>query len=392
MNITGSSLPILSSCQWWARPDVSAPAFQATDAMKLGTAVHAAIEQELLGAGNTLDVAEDARPYVDAWLSWWETDGREQLGADRWEAEIPMAYSPNSDTARRLPADARGRRYAVEPGEIAGTVDAIRVAANGWATVVDWKTGEDFAGLTADASTNAQLRGYALMAARAHGVENVRVVVARITPAGVRTTTHDLDALDLADAAATLKALVERVPTSHPSPGAHCRRCRAVAVCPATATATDQLVDATRQAMPAGDPPAPVDLVVTRDNAAPLRERLEAVRAACDAVEAALKAYAEANGGIALANGKTWRKVVQERSSVKLDGPEGAAALAVIDAHGCAEAVDRTPKTSQAALERAVRAQGLKGKEATAKMRAVMDEIRAAGAVRVANVDTWKET
>ena len=27
MRITGSSLPLLRSCQWWARPEVEAPAY-----------------------------------------------------------------------------------------------------------------------------------------------------------------------------------------------------------------------------------------------------------------------------------------------------------------------------------------------------------------------------
>ena len=155
MRITGSSLPLLRNCQWWARPEVEAPAFQPTAAMELGTKVHAIIEGVLSGsldAAILSDATEDAFAMYDAWTAWWES---RPLGDGNWRPEQAYAYDPRTDKARTL--DAKNRSYSVEQGEIAGTIDAVLVDGKR-AVVVDWKTGQDFANLTADASENWQLR------------------------------------------------------------------------------------------------------------------------------------------------------------------------------------------------------------------------------------------
>lgn len=387
MRVTGSSLPLLARCQWWARPDVDAPARPATSDMQLGSAVHAAIESILRDEAAQLEpeldqLSEEAAPFVDVWREWWASS---PLGAGQWRAEVAFAYDPATDTAREL-GEVRGRAYpATKPSEIAGTVDAVLLdGARDLAIVVDWKTGGDWDRLTADAADNRQLRGYALAASRAYGVETVRVVVARISEEEVSTTSRDYDALELAAAADELRRQLAAVPTAHPAPGLWCKRCRAVAVCPATVEAVDALA-------PAGDPPAPVPLVVTRENAGALLGRLRAVEAACGAVEAALRAFADANGGIETTDGRRWRKTSTERSSIRLDGPEAAIALSVLDAHEVGAAVERKVSTSRAAIERAVKARGLKGKAATAHVEAIVDELRAAGAVRTSVVEAYRE-
>lgn len=385
MRPTMSMLPLLAECQYAGRSDLNPPASRSSNEMLLGVEVHDAIERELIGTGDTFDVSEEARPYVDEWLSWWETEGRAELGADGWLAEQAFAYDPHADAARHF-GRIKHRQYPkTTTSEIAGTADALRVdAAKGRAVVVDWKTGDDFAKLTADAEDNKQLRGYALAVSRAFGVSTVTVAVVRITPAGVRMTRSTLDVFDLASAANDLRRLVDAIPTAHPRAGMHCKRCRAVSVCPATVAATEALA-------PSEPPPEPASLVVTSDNALPLLVRLRAVQAACEQVDDALRSFAEANNGIDLGDGKRWGKVTTERSSIRLDGPEGAVAMTAIANAGMSSAVEHITKTSQEALKRAVAAQGFKGKEATAKVKAVIDELRAIGALRTTTVESFKE-
>lgn len=383
-----SKLPLLARCQWWARPDVTAPTMAPSAAMQLGTAVHAAIERRLRGEP-TPDLEVDADELFAGWREWWATEGAERFGADGWLCEVALAYRTTTDTAREL-GDVRGRAYpTTAPDEIVGTVDAVRVTA-GRAIVIDWKTGDDRQRLTEDAADNRQLRGYALAVSRAYGVDDVTVAVVRIGSSGVTCTAHDLDAFDLAHAADDLRRQLADVPTAHPAPGLHCARCPAVSVCPATIASTDQLAPRAAEGIDA--PPEPVPLVVTADNAAPLLARLRAVQAACDHVEAALRAYATTTpGGVPLPDGRRWGRVTSERSSIVLDGPEAAVALAVLDTHGVSDAVERTARTSRAAIERAVTAQGAKGKEKTSRVLAVLDELRACGAMRTAVVETFRE-
>ena len=384
MRITGSSLPLLARCQWWARPDVDAPPRAASSEMLLGSAVHSAIEAELRGesfAGDA-DLADEVAPFLAAWREWWATA---PLGAGNWRSEVAFAYDPTTDTAREL-GEVRARAYPeTAPSEIAGTVDAVLVDLRGdRAVVVDWKTGTDFERLTADAADNRQLRGYALAVSRAYGVETVRVAVVRIEPDGVTHTFRDYDALDLAASADEVRRQIAAIPAAHPAPGMWCRRCRAVAVCPSTVAAVDTLV-------PATPPPVPVPLEVTRENAPALLARLRAVEAACEAVDAALRAFADANGGIETVDGRRWRKVTTERASIRLDGPEAAVALEALERAGAADAVETKVSTSRAAIARVIKAQGKKGKVAEAAVEAVVEALRAAGAVRTTTVESYRE-
>jgi hypothetical protein len=65
MRPTMSMLPLLAQCQYAGRSDLNPPASRPSDAMMLGTEVHSAIERELTGTGDTFDVSDEARPYVD---------------------------------------------------------------------------------------------------------------------------------------------------------------------------------------------------------------------------------------------------------------------------------------------------------------------------------------
>lgn len=376
MNITGSGLPILTKCQWWARPEVIAPPpTPPSDAMILGTAVHSAIENALVGG--EVVVKPDASPYFAQWEQWWKNA---PLGAALWQAEVAYAYDPVKDAARKIGVS-MSRKYEVEPGEIAGTIDALALMEDGTAVVVDWKTGQDFGHFVADAEDNWQLKLYALAVSRAHKVDNVTVAVVRVTPDEVRTTTHTLDAMDLDLVASHVQALVKAVPASVPAPGLHCKRCKVVAACPATATATAALA-----------PVQPVEIkITTAEQATAALVRLRQVQAACEQVEAMLKAYAINNDGIPLPGGKKWVKTSVDRESISLSGQDMAMGVGLICEAGCEDALESKTTTSKAAIERSLKAKGLKGKELREKMDGLMSELRAAGVVRVASVDAWRE-
>lgn len=378
MNPTGSSLPLLRKCGWWARPEVVAPPQPpATDAMRIGNEAHALIESALTGKA-TLDTVpcDEALAFFDTWSSWWATS---PLSGEQWKAEVAYAYNPVADTARML-GESMARKYEVGPGEIAGTIDALALDDE-HATIIDWKTGDDFARMTADASENWQLRFYALSVARAHKVDSVRVLIVRIGSNGVRETTHTLDALELDAVAAEIAALTAKAPTADPKPGHHCKRCKVVALCPTTAVAETALV-ATE----------PKELkIATPEQATALLTRLRQVQAACDQMELLLKEYAANKGGIPLDNGKRWGPVAQDRESISLNGPDYAVGMAALEAAGATAAVETKASTSKAAIERALKAQGLKGKELKAKMDYIMSDLRAAGVVRTVTIDSWRE-
>ena len=376
MNITGSSLPLLRSCQWWARPEVIAPPQPPpTEAMELGNTVHAMIEATIQSK-RLPEASGEAMDLFAEWAAWW---GASAVSAEKWQAEVAYAYKPSTDTARCL-GESMARKYEVNDDEIAGTIDALELNDD-HAVVIDWKTGQDFAGMTADARDNWQLRLYALAVSRAHRVDTVKVMIVRITPHGVRTTEYTLDALELDAVAAEVASLVKAAPTSQPTPGLHCRRCKVVAACPTTAAAETAIA-----------PAAPVELRITSpEQASAALVRLRQVQAACEQMEAMLKTYAAEQGGIPLPNGKRYAKVTSDRELISLNHADGALGIDAINGYGAGKALETKVTTSKAALEREFKSAGLKGKELRAKMDALMAELRAAGVVRVNTVESFKE-
>lgn len=376
MKVTGSSLPLLRKCQWWARPEVEAPPqMPPSEAMLLGTAVHEAVEKTLLGQAVAL-TSPEASDLYRTWLEWWATS---PLGKGIWEPEVAYAYDPYADAARRL-GKSVARRYTVDVNEIAGTVDAVTVNGTG-ALVIDWKTGMDFAGMTADAADNWQMRLYALAVSRTHKVDSVTIAIVRITPYGVRHTEHTLDAFELDAVAEEVKALMQAAPKSQPQPGLHCQRCKAVSACPTTATASEALTKMEQVTLEIQSP----------EQASAALVRLRQVQAACEQMEALLKLYADTHEGIKLPSGKRWLKVPQERESINLSGPEMAAGISALSAAGVDDAVETKATTTKAAIERSLKSKGLKGKELRTATENLLSELRAAGVVRSVTVEAWRE-
>lgn len=384
MKITGSTLPVLRKCQWWAREDVVAPpALPPSDAMLVGTEVHAAIEGVLTKRDVKLST-DDGMDLFREWMQWWSTS---PLAANQWKAEVAYAYDVQRDAARLIGENV-GRGYEVSASEIPGTIDALalqvvpsaRAPSDQHAHVVDWKTTSGFGPGPADAEDNWQLRLYALMVARAHRIDTVTIHVVRITTNGVTSTSHTLDAFELDAVAHEVKRLIDAVPTALPQQGSHCHRCRAVAVCPTTNAATTAIAE-------------PIKLEITDDNAGALLMKLRQVQAACEQLEGALKLYAankEADG-IRLPNGKRWVRTSVDRESINLNGDANAEGIAIISMAGAEKALEPKINVSKAGIERELKAQGLKGKELREKLDNVMSELRAAGATRTTTVDSYRE-
>ncbi len=377
MKITGSTLPVLRKCQWWAREDVVAPpALPPSDAMLIGTEVHAAIEGVLTKRDVKLST-DDGMDLFREWMQWWSTSS---LAANQWKAEVAYAYDVQRDAARLIGENV-GRGYEVSASEIPGTIDALALDDE-HAHVVDWKTTSGFGPGPADAEDNWQLRLYALMVARAHRVDSVTIHVVRITTNGVTSTSHTLDSLELDAVAHEVKRLVQSVPTALPQSGSHCHRCRAVAVCPTTNAATTAIA-----------PPAPIKLEINDDNAGSLLMKLRQVQAACEQLEGALKLYAANKNeeGIRLPTGKRWVRTSVDRESINLNGDANAMGIAIISMAGAEKALEPKISVSKAGIERELKSAGLKGKELREKLDNVMSELRAAGATRTTTVDSYRE-
>lgn len=377
MKITGSTLPVLRKCQWWAREDVVAPtALPPSDAMLIGTEVHAAIEGVLTKRDVKLST-DDGMDLFREWMQWWSTS---PLAANQWKAEVAYAYDVQRDAARLIGENV-GRGYEVSASEIPGTIDALALDDE-HAHVVDWKTTSGFGAGPADAEDNWQLRLYALMVARAHRIDTVTMHVVRITTNGVTSTSHTLDSLELDAVAHEVQRLVKSVPTALPQSGSHCHRCRAVAVCPTTNDATTAIA-----------PPAPIKLEINDDNAGNLLMKLRQVQAACEQLEGALKLYAANKNeeGIRLPSGKRWVRVGVDRESINLNGDANAMGIAIISMAGAEKALEPKISVSKAGIERELKATGLKGKELREKLDNVMSELRAAGATRTTTVDSYRE-
>jgi CRISPR/Cas system-associated exonuclease Cas4 (RecB family) len=344
--------------------------------MLIGTEVHAAIENTLTKRDVKLST-DDAMDLFREWYQWFKTS---PLAVNEWKAEVAYAYDVQRDAARFI-GESIGRGYEVSATEIPGTIDALALDDE-HAHVVDWKTTSGFGPGPAEAEDNWQLRLYALMVARAHRVDSVTIHVVRITTNGVTSTSHTLDSMELDAVAHEVQRLVKAVPTALPQQGAHCHRCRAVAVCPTTNDATTAIA-----------PPAPIKLEISDDNAGALLMKLRQVQAACEQLEGALKLYAANKNeeGIRLPSGKRWVRVGVDRESINLNGDANAEGIAIISMAGADKALEPKINVSKAGIERELKAQGLKGKELKQKLDSVMSELRAAGATRTTTIDSYRE-
>jgi RecB family exonuclease len=152
--------------------------------------------------------------------------------SDRLLAEHVFTYDSASDTGRHIGPISRDQypTLGLGPFERPGKPDLVVIGTDG-AIVIDYKAFEE----VASADENAQLATYALMVARALGLDEVTVVIVyEIRRPSIATLT----ALDFDAHAARLRKLYLDVAAARMNPGRvlavgpHCKYCPAFDACP----------------------------------------------------------------------------------------------------------------------------------------------------------------
>lgn len=292
--VTGSRLPILQHCQWWARDDVSYTKPESGAAAGRGVDMHDAIDKrDLTGvAFEDLQAVQRGISYLDS------------LRAAGWaiETEVPLALNYVTGEGRRLKSSGHRDYSDLKPDEIGLTVDYIAVyssATEHKIEVGDWKTG--YGSHVDRASENWQLGAAA--AALSEMGNDAPVMAAIHYLDSDRVDSWMFSAMEAQRFGIWIRNRVELTPHAQPSPGDHCRYCDARVQCPKTQTALQALV------------PEPVRWTLERlgeDNDRAMVRALPALEAAVEAVKKSLKAAYPS--GIDLGTGKTWKPVLSSRS------------------------------------------------------------------------------
>ena len=290
---------------------------------------------------------------------------------------MPVAFDGQTDTARELPSGGQRDYSAATDDELPGTVDQHVVDELG-AVVLDLKTGR---GPHTVAAHLHQLEHGAVALARMHGLDEVRIVVAHVTPDGVVVDERVLDALDLEAAAQAMTSELARIPTAEPVDGMHCRWCPARGICPKT---TALVAEVLSEAVPARRLPL-VGAIEDDETARALLEGLPLLEAWVDDRWKQLKTYAE-RGAVSLGNGKAWGKV-EKPGREKIDLTVKGAIDAINTALGPAAEVALEVETSKSAIERGVRKQlagegGGKRGDLGKRKDAILETLRTLGALK----------
>lgn len=295
--------------------------------------------------------------------------------AGQWLAEVAFAFDVVSGEARIL-GENIGREYAAHgrtERDIAGSADLVGLTPDA-VVVIDYKTGRMPVTRCRD---NWQMRGLAVMAARALGRSRAQAAVLYLDDDGrPRYDWASWDAFDLDGFAAEMQHMggivldkTAGLPTLRT--GSHCRYCPALTTCPAQGAFVRQLVATPTETL------AELEAGLKDDETARLVfERVEAVEAVIKKAKAALYDRA-CSRPIPLGNGEAFGLTESSRESLKgnvawdviakLHGPAVADAAVELDA-------------TKAGIKRALAAVATEtGRKVTALEREALDAIRAAG-------------
>jgi hypothetical protein len=299
-NVTGSRLPILQHCQYWAREDIahSEPPQQGAAAGR-GVTMHDAIERGDLSGVEFEDLEATQRGI--AYLN--------QLRAAGWvvETEVPLALNYLTGAGRRMKSSGHRDYSDLRPGEVPLTVDYLAVCYErvlGAVDVVkalevgDWKSG--YGAHVERASENWQTGAAAAALSAMYGDCSVTVKVHYLDADRIDAWTFN--AMEAQRFGIWIRNRFELIPGSMPHPGDHCRYCTARLSCPSTQQAIQALL------------PDKVTWSLERispENDAAMAMALPALKAAVEAVDKALKDRNKA--GLPLPNGKVWKPILQTR-------------------------------------------------------------------------------
>lgn len=258
-------------------------------------------------ADSGVDRHEDAETAAD---TGGELDPRVRAliqPGDTLATECSFAYDVSDDTGRPLGHLARRDYQQLRPFEIPGTIDLL-IRGNGKLTVVDYKSFED----VDPAASNAQLATYALMVARAVGLDEVTVAIVYLAapwrPADVATLySFDLDAH--ADRLRRLMIGGDKTLRT----GKHCKYCPAFHDCPEQRQLGEQASGGVLAARVEAMIPFESD-----DDAKLAYDIWQRVIVFQKRLSAALHARA-AERPIPLGNGRAWGRL-EKQGNEKLDG------------------------------------------------------------------------
>lgn len=302
--ITGSKLPIARHCAWWAREDALYPKRESSSAARAGTRMHDAfasyVEHRVFPP-----LTADQRVLADHMRDWWG----QRAAATGWEAEVSYAIDAKSAKARRLGKQLNRDYGELSRDEIALTVD-YQWIESGSPVVGDWKTG--FGAHVEPARDNLQLLAGGAAVSMASGLDGCWLEIAHVTENGVRcrdnVERYFASPLVLHAAMREIAFIQANIPGSTAVSGDHCRYCPALGNCPETSRSLKAVRPSSSVVWQAE--------YVSDDNDARLVEELSHVKKAIDAIERSLKERANAKGGILLPNGKIYKAILCEKSSL----------------------------------------------------------------------------
>lgn len=343
MTITASALNRLAVCPAsGALPEVRVE----SAAMSRGSAAH-----------DYLDNLADVEP--EAALAVIAVEHRDYCASIDLDKVLPIVRAPGVRTETAYAYNVAtgevryiGRRIGRAYGplaatEIAGSMD-VEILEPGVVHIRDWKVGFGIDLLAPPPEKNRQLRTYALMAARHHGVDRATIGRVRIDENGSVWPDRpvDLDAFDLddiADEVGRIHAAMQRAKvtiaegrTPAVSESGHCAYCPAFNHCPAKKSLALQL----------GSAPQEIEDFVaaslTPDNTARAYERIKLAKLVVERAEKAVQEYA-ARTPIPLDNGMVLGPVETTRESI--DGGLAHAVLAEEYGEDVAEAACKLEAT-----------------------------------------------
>ncbi|MFM2151620.1 MAG: hypothetical protein RL199_55 [Pseudomonadota bacterium] len=378
--ISGSKLPLVSLCRGAFAPDVVWPPSPPGRPAVYGTAFHACcelwyasgeVDLEGIAAKHGLDVEESAR-LERAFDGWSQsrvaslTDATPEWGA---------GYDTATGTVVLLPRGEGRAAYDGLPSTvICGTLDLVRVDEQSRSGEVhDWKTGRT---KLPAAKANWQLLFGAMLLARAHDLDSVRVYLHTVDEDGeLRTSEGEVDAIEM-DGIEAAVTRWQREADEGPklNPGEHCvgLYCPVRATCSATTEATDEL--------------APVPLtegvvypltgaIESPEQAMWILHRIKAVQTAVDLAEKAVRAYADERQGIE-ADGKWWGRHLDTWTEPDLSTLDEAK-LATLERLDLRQAVEHKLGTTK--IKAMLKERGLKGKGLEAAYEMALGELNEAG-------------
>jgi len=292
------------------------------------------------------------------------------LEDDELVTEQPFAYNVATDTARQLPRGKR-RDYNTTPFEIPGTPDLV-IRGNGRVVVVDYKGIAE----VDSAERNAQVATYALMVARAWGVDEVEIAI--VYRASWRRPSYaTLTALDLDAHASRLKQLQLDVTKARENPlawvrsGSWCRFCEAALGCPEWTALRKQAANGELAVVVEAAIPFPDD-----NEAADAWDLLQRIKMLAGRLEGALRMRAKERP-IPLPDGMVLAEVEKEGKR-KIDADKAYALMRERFGQEIADAAVRR-SVAQSWIESALKDAGVKG--AAKHKDSIVKQLEESGAV-----------